>query len=135
MRLHLELKAEGNRASGMDAEEAHCAARRLFGNATSLKERSRDAWGWSSLDALARDVSYGLRIWCRNPGFMVVAVLTLALQQQAGHASVKMTVDVYGSWFAVEAPGAMDRLAAGAPAIRASGNKIPESGNNPAEAP
>jgi hypothetical protein len=35
------------------------------------------------------------------------------VQQQAGHASVEMTVGTYGSWFAVEAPGAMDRLAAG----------------------
>jgi hypothetical protein len=37
------------------------------------------------------------------------------VQQQAGHASVEMTVGVYGSWFAVEAPGAMDRLATGIP--------------------
>jgi integrase len=35
------------------------------------------------------------------------------VQQQAGHASVEMTVAVYGSWFAQKAPGAMDRLAAG----------------------
>ncbi|HVO11296.1 MAG TPA: tyrosine-type recombinase/integrase, partial [Vicinamibacteria bacterium] len=56
------------------------------------------------------------------------------VQQQAGHASVKMTVDVYGSWFAVEAPGAMDRLAVGVPSPRPGGNKTPESGNNPAEA-
>jgi integrase len=56
------------------------------------------------------------------------------VQQQAGHASVKMTVDVYGSWFAVEAPGAMDRLAAGVPGTRASGNKTAESGNKQAEA-
>lgn len=33
------------------------------------------------------------------------------VQQQVGHASVTMTVDTYGSWFAVKAPGAMDRLA------------------------
>jgi integrase len=38
------------------------------------------------------------------------------VQQQAGHASVQMTVGVYGSWFAMESPGAMDRLAAGVPA-------------------
>ena len=38
------------------------------------------------------------------------------VQQQAGHASVEMTVGTYGSWFAVAAPGAMDRLAAGVPA-------------------
>jgi integrase len=35
------------------------------------------------------------------------------VQQQAGHASVEMTVGVYGSWFPMEAPGAMDRLAEG----------------------
>lgn len=37
------------------------------------------------------------------------------VQQQAGHASVEMTVSSYGSWFAAEAPGAMDRLAVGVP--------------------
>jgi len=46
------------------------------------------------------------------------------VQQQAGHSSVEMTVSVYGSWFAVEAPGAMDRLAEGL-----SGNNSEESGN------
>jgi len=35
------------------------------------------------------------------------------LAAQAGHASVEVTVSVYGSWFTVEAPGAMDRLAVG----------------------
>lgn len=35
------------------------------------------------------------------------------VQQQAGHASVQMTVGVYGSWFPVRVPGAMDLMAAG----------------------
>src|SRR5262249_4039750 len=51
------------------------------------------------------------------------------VQQQAGHASVEMTVGVYGSWFAATAPGAMDTLAAGVPSTL-SGNKSGESGNN-----
>ena len=51
------------------------------------------------------------------------------VQQQAGHASVEMTVAVYGSWFAVEAVGAMDRLAAGVPGS-GTGNIRAESGNN-----
>ena len=42
-------------------------------------------------------------------------VSPIYVQQQAGHASVEMTVAVYGSWFAVAAPGAMDGLAAGVP--------------------
>jgi integrase len=34
------------------------------------------------------------------------------VQQQMGHASIHMTVDVYGSWLPVRAAGAVDRLAA-----------------------
>ena len=33
------------------------------------------------------------------------------VQQQAGHGSIKETVDTYGSWIRAEAPGAMDRMA------------------------
>jgi predicted permease len=42
-------------------------------------ELEREMWSWRFLDALARDVRYGLRAFCRNPGFAAVAVLTLAL--------------------------------------------------------
>ena len=34
------------------------------------------------------------------------------VQQQMGHASISMTLDVYGSWLPVRAAGAVDRLAA-----------------------
>ena len=43
------------------------------------------------------------------------SVSPVYVQQQAGHASVEMTVGVYGRRFAFEAPGAMDRLAGGLP--------------------
>src|SRR5206468_3856105 len=46
---------------------------------------------------------------------IAAGVSPVYVQQQAGHASVEMTVSVYGSWFAVEAPGTMDRLAVGVP--------------------
>ena len=42
------------------------------------------------------------------------SVSPVYVQQQAGHANVTMTVNVYGSWFALKVPGALDRLAAGA---------------------
>jgi integrase len=45
------------------------------------------------------------------------------VQQQAGHASVEMTVGVYGSWFPKVVPGAMDRLAAGLPELPVAGPK------------
>ena len=53
--------------------------RRKFGNATILKEVSREMWGWSSLERLVRDVRYALRQLAANPGFTAVAILSLAL--------------------------------------------------------
>ena len=46
MHNHLDMQAEDNRQNGMDARQARHAAERQFGNATLLKETSRDLWGW-----------------------------------------------------------------------------------------
>jgi len=53
--------------------------RRKFGNATLLKEVSREMWGWSSLERLARDIRYAIRQLAANPGFAAVAITSLAL--------------------------------------------------------
>jgi predicted permease len=53
--------------------------RRKFGNTTLLKEASREMWGWSSLERLAKDVRYAVRQLAANPGFTAVAILSLAL--------------------------------------------------------
>ncbi len=56
MRLHLELRQQDQFESGMTANDAQAAARRRFGNVTSLRERSNVAWGWEWLDHLTQDV-------------------------------------------------------------------------------
>jgi hypothetical protein len=70
----------------MSLEEAHCAARRRFGNVALAQERSREMWGWSWLENAMRNVQYGLRQLHRSPGFTAVAVLTLTLGIDANTA-------------------------------------------------
>jgi hypothetical protein len=79
MRLHLEEKTEGLVASGMSREEAESQAKREFGNATLITERSREVWQWPMLESIWNDVRFALRQLQKAPGFAIVAVVALSL--------------------------------------------------------
>ncbi len=79
MRLHMELRQEWHIEKGESADEARYAARRRFGNATVLKEKSADAWGWRWLESLSQDALYGVRAMVRSPWITAVALLSLGL--------------------------------------------------------
>jgi len=75
----LAAEAAENARAGMSPKEAAQRSRREFGNVLLMEEATRESWGWSFLDRLARDVTYGLRLLARSPGFFAIAVLSLAL--------------------------------------------------------
>jgi predicted permease len=77
--FHLAMREEENRLAGIDPEEARYAARRQFGNATSLKERNREMWTFTLLETLWQDVRHGARILRKHSGFTLLVTLTLSL--------------------------------------------------------
>jgi putative ABC transport system permease protein len=76
---HLDLLAEKFVREGMTAGEARDAALRQFGNVASLREVQGDIRTFGAVGAFARDVQHGARLLSKNPGWTIVAVLTLTL--------------------------------------------------------
>jgi predicted permease len=79
LRGYVDAAAQDKMRAGMSYAEAMRAARAQMGSTESVKQKIRSS-GWeSAAESMWQDVRYGIRQLLRNPGFSIVALLTLAL--------------------------------------------------------
>ena len=77
--FHVRERADALAAEGLPPDEALRRARLEFGGVERWKEPCREAQGAGPVDELARHLRDAFRSARRNPGFVAVAVLSLAL--------------------------------------------------------
>jgi predicted permease len=76
---YLDRQIEENIARGMHPDKARLAALRKLGPVARVKEDIRAAWGWQWLEQLWQDLRHSWRMFAKNPGFTLVAVLSLGI--------------------------------------------------------
>jgi predicted permease len=90
LQSHIAHEIDDNMARGASEGEATRQAHLKFGNPQRVRE---DVWRWNTvefLDSVERDLRFGIRAFRQRPGFVAVALLTLALG--IGTTTVMFTV-------------------------------------------
>ena len=76
---HIELRRRQLIEAGVDPADAQSRARQQFGNATRIREDTREMWSLPALDTIVQDLRYGVRMMRRSPAVALVAIVSLGL--------------------------------------------------------
>ena len=79
LRSHIQLRADDLEHSGLNRAEAERRARIEFGGYERYREESHEALGGNFIETFQQDAHFALRSLRKSPGFVMVAVLTLAM--------------------------------------------------------
>ena len=126
LRSHLRNCAGDLERQGLSRAQAERQALVAFGGYERYKEECREALGTRLLGEFMADVRYGLRQLLHNPGFTIVAVLTLALGIGANTAVFSLVDEVWLRPRPVPHPDRVVRIYTSNPA---SGGEISRAGS------
>jgi putative ABC transport system permease protein len=128
IQFHIERQVTANIAAGMTPAEARRHAAIRFGGRERTREECREQRPSWRVESVWRDVRYGVRGLLRNPGFAVVAVLTLGLAIGANSTIFSLLSQALFRALPVQDP---DQLVVLSYAGGAPGHHESEGGNSP----
>lgn len=94
-------------------------SRKDFGNATLMRERAREAWGWGWLDRLMQDLRFGARLLRKAPALAVTAICVLALGIGVNVSAFNLVDVMFFKPLPVRDPHTLVRFSAKAPTMSA----------------
>ncbi len=107
---HLALKQRALELEGKPAIEAAREARIALGNATAWREQTREAWLFNRLEALWRDIRFGVHLLAKERLFTFVVLLTLTLSIGANTAVFSITNGLLLRLLPVKQPDQLAKL-------------------------
>ncbi len=93
---HLAIEIEENLQRGMTPNDARDEARRKLGNTTLVREEIYQMNTIELVDSIWRELKHAARLLLLNPGFAIVAILSLALGVGANTAIFQLLDAVTG---------------------------------------